>query len=117
MQAVGLDGWPRFLADVAERAANAPAGLFTPPAASGVKKAQWFAPLLTPKPPFFLTDPPKGLIPRLMPRIPNQSGKEAAKDVPSWARGVARHVGETPNEYARRCMDEKYGPGKWAKKQ
>lgn len=76
-------------------------------------KAQWLAPLLTPKPPFFFADPPKGLIPRLMERIPRQSEKDAATDTPSWARGIPRRVGETPNDYARRLMDDKYGRGKW----
>jgi hypothetical protein len=43
--------------------------------------------------------------------VPGQSGKESASNVPSWARGVPRRVGETPREYAKRVIDDKYGPG------
>jgi hypothetical protein len=31
----------------------------------------------------------------------------------SWAKGRAPYVGETPEEYATRLMDEKYGKGNW----
>jgi hypothetical protein len=68
--------------------------------------------LLTPRFPF-LAEPPKAIIPRLMERIPRQSGKEAASDTPSWARGIPRRVGEAPNDYAKRLIDDKYGPGNW----
>ncbi len=115
IKATGLDQWPRFVADAQERAANVPPAGSVSSVPAGVVKAQWFAPLLTPKPPFFFADPPKGLIPRLMERIPRQSGKDAASDTPSWARGIPRRVGETPNDYAQRLMDDKYGPGKWSK--
>lgn len=81
-----------------------------PTALSNVQKVQEL--LFTPRFPFF-AEPPKGLIPRLMERIPRQSGKEAADNVPSRARGHRRMVGETPREYAKRLMDEYYGPGKW----
>ena len=66
----------------------------------------WLSPLLA-------TKPPVGPTPRPMVRIPRQSGKEAAKDTPSWARGLPRHVGETPAQYARRLMDQRYGRGVW----
>ncbi|MFE3547005.1 hypothetical protein ACFXK0_28925 [Nocardia sp. NPDC059177] len=42
------------------------------------------------------------------------SGKEKADDVPSWAKGRAPYVGESGKAYARRLMDEKYGPGNWS---
>ena len=61
--------------------------------------------------PFLYSRPP--ILPRLMERIHNQSGKEAATNVPSWARGIPRRVGETPREYAKRVMDDKFGPGGW----
>ncbi|MFC6011793.1 hypothetical protein [Nocardia lasii] len=41
------------------------------------------------------------------------SGKEKATDVPSWAKGRPPFVGESGKEYARRLMDEQYGPGNW----
>ncbi|WP_410876356.1 hypothetical protein [Nocardia sp. A7] len=41
------------------------------------------------------------------------SGKEKADDVPSWAKGRPPFVGEGGKEYARRLMDEQYGPGNW----
>ena len=65
----------------------------------------WLPPLLFSRPP--------GFLPRLMERIPGQGGKEAASNVPSWARGMHRRVGEKPIEYARRLMNEKYGPDGW----
>jgi len=68
------------------------------------KLAQWWMPLLS---------RPPGVLPRLMERISGQSGKEAASNVPSWAKGVPRRVGETPRDYAKRILDDKYGPGRW----
>jgi hypothetical protein len=62
--------------------------------------------------PLLLSKPPV-VPPRLMRRIPNQSGKEGAKNVPSWAKGVPRRVGETPDAYAHRLMDMRYGRGGW----
>ncbi len=41
------------------------------------------------------------------------SGKEAAKDVPSWARGEKPMVGENGNAFAKRLLDEKYGAGNY----
>lgn len=45
-------------------------------------------------------------------KIPNEglSGKEAAKDVPSWAKGNRPRVGESGKDFAKRLLDEKYGP-------
>lgn len=41
------------------------------------------------------------------------SGKEAARGVPSWARGQRPRVGEDGKSFARRLLDEKYGAGQW----
>jgi len=46
---------------------------------------------------------------------PGLSGKEGAKDVPSWALGQRPRVGESGKEFATRLMDEKYGPGNYEK--
>ncbi|MDR2643839.1 MAG: HINT domain-containing protein, partial [Planctomycetaceae bacterium] len=46
---------------------------------------------------------------RFMRRKSNLSGKEAATDVPSFARGKPPMVGETPTQYAERLMIERYG--------
>ena len=37
------------------------------------------------------------------------SGKEGAKNVPSWARGERPYVGENGKEFAKRLCDAKYG--------
>jgi hypothetical protein len=65
-------------------------------------------------PPFFARPPvvPEGE-PEFQEPIPRLSGKEGAKDVPSWARGQRPYVGENGRDFAGRLMDEKYGPGKW----
>ncbi|MFJ4653887.1 hypothetical protein ACIP5Y_21700 [Nocardia sp. NPDC088792] len=41
------------------------------------------------------------------------SGKDRANDPPSWAKGNPPYVGESGKDYARRMMDEHYGPGNW----
>lgn len=46
-------------------------------------------------------------------RKPGQSGKEAAKDVPSWARGEQPYVNENGKQFAQRLLNEKYGSGNW----
>ena len=46
-------------------------------------------------------------------RKPGQSGKEAATDVPSFARGEAPRVGESGNDFAKRLMDAREGPGNY----
>ena len=38
------------------------------------------------------------------------SGKEGAKDPPDWAQGKQPSVGESGKDFAKRLMDEKYGP-------
>lgn len=60
--------------------------------------------------------PGPGVAP-VAPRVPMQrragrSGKENANDVPDWANGRPPYVGEDPNAYAGRLMDEQY-PGGW----
>jgi hypothetical protein len=44
-----------------------------------------------------------------MKRKPGLSGKEAATDIPSFARGKPPLVGETPTQYAERLLVERYG--------
>jgi RHS repeat-associated protein len=41
------------------------------------------------------------------------SGKEAAKEVPSWAKGSRPFKGESGKKFAERLMDDRYGPGNW----
>ncbi len=78
-------------------------------AQGGVVQAQWWMPLLESP----LSKQPEEVLPRFMERIPRQSGKEAADNVPSWARGMSRRLGETPDRYARRIMDDQWGKGQW----
>jgi hypothetical protein len=109
-RSVGPARWPRFVATAHEQTmAPGPttAAGNVPPVVTKVQEL-----LLSPRIPF-LAEPPKGIIPRLMERIPRQSGKESADNVPSWARGNPRRVRETPRDYAKRLMDNRYGPGNW----
>ena len=46
-------------------------------------------------------------------RRPGLSGKEAATDAPSWAKGERPYVNENGKSFAKRLMDNKYGEGKW----
>ena len=73
--------------------------------------AQEVLPFLA-RPPFFLEDPPKTVRPFKKP-IPRLSGREGAKNIPSWARGSRPYIGENGRDFAKRLMDEKYGPGEW----
>ncbi|MBS0521002.1 MAG: hypothetical protein JSR90_20035 [Proteobacteria bacterium] len=59
-----------------------------------------------------------GAIRRFKEPVPNQSGKEGAKDIPSWAReeGIRPYIDETPAETATRAMNKHYGKGNWSKK-
>lgn len=43
---------------------------------------------------------------------PGVSGKEGAKDKPSWVKEGPRE-GESGKEFAKRQLDDKYGEGKW----
>jgi hypothetical protein len=47
--------------------------------------------------------------------VPGLSGKEGAKDVPEWAKGNRPTVDEDGKDFAKRLMDEKYGPGEYEK--
>lgn len=44
------------------------------------------------------------------------SGKEGAKDVPSWAKGEKPYTNENGHKFAERVMDNKYGKGNYSKK-
>lgn len=46
--------------------------------------------------------------------VSGKTAKEKAKDVPSWAKGHAPYVNENGSEFAKRLMDEKYGPGNYS---
>jgi hypothetical protein len=43
------------------------------------------------------------------------SGKEAARDVPSWAHGERPLTTESGTEFAQRLLDAKYGQGTYPK--
>jgi RHS repeat-associated protein len=43
------------------------------------------------------------------------SGKDGAKDAPSWARGERPHKGESGKQFADRLLDKKYGKGNYRK--
>lgn len=47
----------------------------------------------------------------IVPR-PGVTGKEAARDVPSWAKGNRPRVGENGRGFAERLLDARYGKGK-----
>lgn len=64
------------------------------------------------RPPFFFEDPPETIRP-FKETIPRLSGKEGAKNVPSWARGQRPYVGENGRDFAKRLMDQRYGRGNW----
>jgi hypothetical protein len=50
---------------------------------------------------------------KLQKSIPRSKIKKPADDVPSWARGNRPYNRETPNDFAKRVMDDQYGVGKW----
>lgn len=64
------------------------------------------------RPPLFFDEPPKTFRPFKEP-IPRLSGKEGAKQIPSWARGNRPYVGEDGRGFAERLMDQQYGRGNW----
>ena len=43
------------------------------------------------------------------------SGREAASDVPSWAKGMRPEVGESGARFAERLLSAKYGKGNYPK--
>ena len=48
--------------------------------------------------------------------VSNKSGKEAAKDVPSWAKGNKPYKNENGRAFAKRLCDERYGEGNYSTK-
>jgi hypothetical protein len=87
-------------------------GQFSP--SDGANEAPFSGQVAQEFPPFFARPP---IVPEEIPRfkepIPRLSGKEGAKDIPSWARGLRPYVGESGRDFSKRVMDGKYGPGKW----
>lgn len=65
------------------------------------------------RPPFFLRGLPDEVLNQFKETVPRLSGKEAANDPPSWARGFRPMIRENGSDFATRLMDEKYGPGQW----
>ena len=47
--------------------------------------------------------------------VSGKSGKEAANDAPSWAKGNRPRKGENGKDFAKRLMDEKYGKDNYDK--
>ena len=45
--------------------------------------------------------------------VSGKTAKEAAKDVPSWARGNKPYVNESGKDFAKRLCDRKYGKGNY----
>ena len=43
------------------------------------------------------------------------SGKEGAKDIPSWAKGQRPRISESGKGFAKRLLDSEYGPGNYDK--
>lgn len=78
--------------------------------------------LMAPKPPNIMPRPGVGSRPSNTPevprgepmrRVPHQSGKEGATNIPDWARGFPRFRGEEPGQFAERLMNDRYGRGNW----
>ena len=65
------------------------------------------------KKPFVVPPPPKAGTPQPQYENPKSglSGKEGAKDIPSWAKGERPRVGENGDEFAKRVLDTRF-PGK-----
>lgn len=52
------------------------------------------------------------------PPLPNRvdarpTGKERSSEIPSWAKGQRPRPGENGKDFAKRLMDERYGPGNY----
>jgi len=45
----------------------------------------------------------------------NISGKDGAKNAPSWAKGNSPYKNESGKDFAKRLLDEKYGPSNYKK--
>src|ERR1035437_4767860 len=41
------------------------------------------------------------------------TGKERSSEIPSWAKGQRPRPGENGKDFAKRLMDERYGPGNY----
>jgi RHS repeat-associated protein len=57
--------------------------------------------------------PQSGSQPEYKTPVSGATGKEAARDVPSWAKGNRPRIGESGKDFAKRMMDEQYGAGEW----
>jgi hypothetical protein len=55
-----------------------------------------------------------GESPKLKAPISGISGKEGAKNVPSWVRGERPNVGESGKDFADRLLGAKYGIGNFS---
>ena len=87
-------------------------GQFAPAGEGGSGSAQ----IAQEFPPLFARPPIVPELPQFKEVIPRLSGAEGAKNIPSWARGMRPYVGESGADFAKRILDQKYGPGKWSEK-
>ena len=57
------------------------------------------------------------LVPNTKTFVSNKTGKEAAKDAPSWVKQAGHKPCKNPNksgnQFAKRILDAKYGAGNW----
>jgi len=65
------------------------------------------------RPPISLEDLPEEVLNQPRETVPRLSGKEGAKDVPSWAQGERPMIRENGADFARRLMDDQYGEDQW----
>jgi hypothetical protein len=61
------------------------------------------------KKPYIVPAPKPADAPKDKSPVPGLSGKEGAKDVPSWAKEFKPKVGENGGQFADRILKEKYG--------
>jgi hypothetical protein len=54
-------------------------------------------------------------LPNIFAKSSKKSKKERSTELPSWAKGQKPNPGESAEEFAKRLLDEKYGPGEWSK--
>ncbi|KLN58875.1 hypothetical protein WH96_20665 [Kiloniella spongiae] len=47
--------------------------------------------------------------------VSGKTGKEAAKDVPSWAKGERPKKNQSGKNWAKDLLDKKYGKDNWGK--
>ncbi|GGF22821.1 hypothetical protein GCM10011611_31090 [Aliidongia dinghuensis] len=67
--------------------------------------------------PFSLRGLPDEVLNQFKETVPRLSGKEGAKGPPSWAEGFRPMIRENGSDFAKRLLDERYGPGNWGKGQ